>query len=135
MRTPSNSKELETMLRRAFEIDRMLPRVAPKNPTSPIGQMIVIPDDERSIQDMQEEYEQARGRLTQSDMELWEAAIRWMQTIHGIRWAVVKKRCQGMGWKRIAGYLVKKEYADRVLHRHTLLNYFYSGLEEILRKI
>ena len=135
MRTPSNRKELETMLRRAFEIDRMLPRVAPKNPTSPIGQMIVIPDDERSIQDMQEEYEQARGRLTQSDMELWEAAIRWMQTIHGIRWAVVKKRCQGMGWKRIAGYLVKKEYADRVLHRHTLLNYFYSGLEEILRKI
>lgn len=135
MRTPSNRKELETALRRAFEIDRMLPRVAPKNPTSPIGQMIVIPDDERSIQDMQEEYEQARGRLTQSDMELWEAAIRWMQTIHGIRWAVVKKRCQGMGWKRIAGYLVKKEYADRVLHRHTLLNYFYSGLEEILRKI
>lgn len=135
MRTPSNRKELETALRRAFEIDRMLPRVAPKNPTSPIGQMIVIPDDERSIQDMQEEYEQARGRLTQSDMELWEAAIRWMQTIHGIRWAVVKKRCQGMGWKRIADYLVRKGFAYKHLHRNTLHRYFFDGLDEIIRKI
>lgn len=135
MRTPSNRKELETMLRRAFEIDRMLPKVAPKNPTSPIGQMIVIPDDERSIQDMQEEYERARERMTQADMELWEAANEWMRTIHGIRWAVVKKRCQGMGWKRIAGYLVKKEYADRNLHRATLFRYFCEGLDEIVRKI
>lgn len=135
MRTPSNREELKTALRRAFEIDRMLPRVAPKNPTSPIGQMIVIPDDERSIQDMQEEYERARERMTQADMELWEAAIRWMRTIHGIRWAVVKKRCQGMGWKRIAGDLVKKEFTDRMLHRNTLLKYFYEGLDEIVRKI
>ena len=133
MRTPTNRKELETALRRAFEIDRMLPKVAPKVPTSLIGQMIVIPDDERSIQDMQEEYEKARERLTAEDMELWESANTGLQTIRGIRWAVVKKRCQGMGWKRIGGYLVKKEYADRVLHRHTLLNYFYDGLNEILR--
>ncbi len=123
------------MLRRAFEIDRMLPKVGLKYPTSQLGQMIVIPDDERSNEDMQEEYDRARERLTQADMELWEAANEWMRTIHGIRWAVVKKRCQGMGWKRIAGYLVKKEFADRNLHRHTLLNYFYDGLNEILRNL
>ena len=135
MRTPTNRNELETALRRAFEIDRMLPKVALKMPTSPLGQMVVIPNDERSIEDMQEEFERARERITSEDMELWEEANKWLCTIRGIRWAVVKKRCQGMGWKRIAGYLVKKEYADRVLHRNTLLKYFYDGLDEIVRKI
>ena len=135
MKTPTNRKELEDALRRAFEIDRMLPRVAPKNPTSPLGQMVVIPDDERSIEDLQEEWDAAREHATQADIELWEAANKWMQTIRGIRWAVVKKRCQGMGWKRIAGYLVRKEYADRHLHRATLLRYFYEGLDEIVKKI
>lgn len=135
MKTPSNRNELETALRRAFEIDRMLPKVALKTPASPLGRLVVIPDDERSIEDLQEEYEQARGRLTQSDMELWEAAIRWMQTIHGIRWAVVKKRCQGMGWKRIAGYLVKKGFASRRFSRQVMWRYFSEGLDEIVRKI
>ena len=135
MKTPTNRKELEDALRRAFEIDRMLPRVAPKHPTSTLGQMVVIPDDERSVEDLQEEWEAARERVTAADMELWEAANKWLCTIRGIRWAVVKKRCQGMGWKRIAGYLVRKEYADRHLHRATLLRYFYEGLDEIVRKI
>lgn len=135
MKTPSNRNELETALRRAFEIDRMLPKVALKTPASPLGQLVVIPDDERSIEDLQEDWEKARERVNSADMELWEEANKWLQTIHGIKWAVVKKRCQGMGWKRIAGYLVKKEYADRHLHRTTLLRYFYEGLDEIVRKI
>lgn len=135
MDIPKNRKDLEQALRRAFEIDRMLPKVAPKFPQNPIGQMMVIPDDERSIEDMREEYEHVRERLSLADMDLWEAANSWMQNIHGIRWAVVKKRCQGMGWKRIASYLVKREYTDRHLHRSTLLRHFYEGLDEIVRKI
>lgn len=135
MKTPTNRQELEEALRRAFEIDRMLPKVGLKNPTSLLGQMVVIPDDERSIEDLQEDWEHARERITSADMELWEEANKWLCTIRGIRWAVVKKRCQGMGWKRIAGYLVKKEFADRHLHRHTLLNYFYAGLNEILQHL
>lgn len=135
MKTPTNRKELEELLRRAFEIDRLLPKVAPKYPTSPLGQMVIIPNDERSIEDQQEDMDAAHERPTRADMELWETANTWMQKIHGIRWAIVKKRCQGFGWKRIAGYLVRKEYADRHLHRATLLRYFYEGLDEIVRKI
>ena len=77
MKTPTNRKELEDALRRAFEIDRMLPRVAPKHPTSTLGQMVVIPDDERSVEDLQEEWEAARERVTAADMELWEAANKF----------------------------------------------------------
>ena len=132
MNNPSNRKELEELLRRAFEIDRMLPNVAQRYPSSPLGQMVVIPNDERSLEDQQEDMESMHDRPSLADMELWETANVWMQKIHGIKWAVVKKRCQGMGWKRIAGYLVKKQYTDRVLHRHTLLNYFYNGLNEIM---
>jgi hypothetical protein len=135
MRTPTTRQELEELLRRAFEIDRMLPKVGLKNPTSILGQLVVIPDDERSLEDIQEDWEHARERITSADMELWEEANKWLGTIRGIKWAVVKKRCQGMGWKRIASYLVKKEFADRHLHRATLLRYFYDGLDEIVRKI
>lgn len=135
MNKPTNRNDLEKIIRRAFEIDRMLPPVKQSGCHSPLGLLVNIPDEERSVEDILEDCERSRINITHDDLELWETANEWLSKISGCKWAVVKKRCQGMGWKRIAGYLVKKEYSDRHLHRATLLRYFYEGLEEILRKI
>lgn len=134
MKAPTNIKDLEMALRRAFEIDRMLPKVCPKPTGTIIGKMIIIPDDERSYEDIIEDIERNRRNLSMEDIELWENATLWMQKIYGIRYGVVKKRCQGMGWKRIARYCVEKKYSDRMLHRSTLLRYFYDGLDQIVNK-
>ena len=133
VKIPGNRKDLEKALRRAFEIDRMLPKVGPNSVGTLIGRMIVIPDDERSIEDVLEDC--TRKKVTRDDIELWAAANDWMQTISGLRYLVVKKRCQGMGWKRIAKYAEEKKIADRMFDRTTLWRIFNKGLDDIIRKI
>ena len=135
MRYPNTRQELEDMIRRAFDVDRRLPRVGHKGIESPIWKLVMIPDDERSPEDVLEDLAESRMNITREDLALWETVSGWMRLIHGIRRAVVKKRCQGMGWKRIARYLVEHDYTDRHLHRSTLLRYFYDGLDDIVRRI
>lgn len=135
MRYPNTRQELEEMIRRAFDVDRRLPRVGHKGIESPIWKLVMIPDDERSPEDVLEDLAESRMNITREDLALWETVSGWMRLIHGIRRAVVKKRCQGMGWKRIARYLVEHDYTDRQLHRSTLLRYFYDGLDDIVRRI
>jgi|GEM_PF-3868856 hypothetical protein len=132
---PRNRRDLEKALRRAFEVDRMLPKVGPKIPKTMIGKMIIIPDDDRSIEDLLEDADLERRSISRDDMELWIKSNEWMQTISGLRYLVVKKRCQGMGWKRIAKYAEEKKAADRMFDRTTLWRIFVKGLDEIIRKI
>lgn len=135
MAIPHDKKELEEVLRKFFDIDRCLPRVKPSDPKSLIGKMIVIPDTERSIEDINEDMERKRT-ITMEDIELWIAANKWICLIasKAIR-EVVIKRCQGKGWKRIAGEMAKEGISKRYLHRTTLWRNFNDGLDEILRKI
>lgn len=135
MKIPTNRKELEEALRRFFEIDRALPSVMPKNPKSLIGKMIVIPDTERSIEDINEDMQRNRGLLTAEDLLLWETANEWLKKARFLNRLVVKRRCQGMGWKGISRELVNKGISDRHWHRATLWRHFVEGLDEILRKI
>ena len=106
MRYPNTRQELEDMIRRAFDVDRRLPRVGHKGIESPIWKLVMIPDDERSPEDVLEDLAESRMNITREDLALWETVSGWMRLIHGIRRAVVKKRCQGMGWKRILLALV-----------------------------
>jgi hypothetical protein len=130
---PSDKKELEEIIRRAFEIDKILPNVIPQPPTSLIGKMIVIPDTERSIEDINEDVQRNRALLNSDDVALWEEVNEWFKGIDALNRAVVIKRCQGKGWKRIAKELVKEGRTYRYLHRATLWRHFNEGLEEILR--
>lgn len=135
MKKPENRKELEEALRRFFEIDKVLPSVRPSNPKSLIGKMIVIPDTERSIEDINEDCKRYIT-LTSEDIILWQVANDWICLIKNILHRdVVKKRCMGKGWKRISRELCKEGKTLRELHRDTLWNYYRDGLDEIIRKI
>ena len=133
MKKPENRKELEEALRRFFEIDKVLPSVRPSNPKSLIGKMIVIPDTERSIEDINEDC-QRRITLTAEDIILWEVANDWLNLIKNkTNKFVVKRRCMGKGWKKISTELCKEGYTQRQLHRVSLWRNFTDGLDEILR--
>ena len=135
MKPPQNKKELEDTIRKFFEIDRALPKVVPAQPASFIGKMIVIPDTERSLEDINEDIKRNRCFLTREDLQLWENVNAWFKGIKGLNRYVVIKRCQGKGWKRIAKELVREGHAYRYLHRATLWRHFNEGLEEILKNV
>lgn len=120
-------KEVENIIRRAFEVDRAMPFPRPSNPQSLIGKMIVIPDTRAATDVEEREY----IRLTAEDITNWETVMfDWMPQLKGAQKAVVKYRCCGMGWKRIARTLQEKKYTFRVLDRTTLWRMFQQGLDE-----
>lgn len=122
-------KEVEEIIRRAFEVDRMLPYPKPKRPQCPIGKMVIIPDT-RNVGDIDpKEFD----HITQEDMRIWDMVMfDWMPLLHGAQKAVVKYRCCGMGWKRIARTLEEKKITYRVLDRTTLWRMFQQGLDEFV---
>lgn len=124
-------KEVEEKIRRAFEIDRLLPYPRPENAKCYLGKLVVIPDC-RPIEDIKEDDER-RVFLTTDDYNNWELVMtEWMPKLHGAQRAVVKYRCCGMGWKRIARTLKEKQFTHRELDRSTLWRIFAHGLDEFL---
>ena len=124
-------KEVENIIRRAFEVDRAMPFPRPSNPQSLIGKMIVIPDTRAATDVEEREY----IRLTAEDITNWETVMfDWMPQLKGAQKAVVKYRCCGMGWKRIARTLQEKKITYRVLDRTTLWRMFQHGLDEFVDK-
>jgi hypothetical protein len=90
--------------------------------------MVIIPNTERSFEDVAED---AKAIVTQEDYDLWhQVMFEWMPKLHGAQKAVVKYRCCGMGWKRIARMLVEKNFTYRTLDRSTLWRMFQHGLNE-----
>lgn len=136
MNKPSNIKELEEAIRQAFSIYRRMPRVGPKRAECLLGKYVIIPDNERSLEDIMEDVESGFGMSVRSEeIAHVEVVENWLRLIHGEQQAVVNMRCSGMGWKRIARELVSRQYASRCVCRQTLRNYFERGLDEILKKI
>lgn len=126
-----NRKEVEETIRRAFEVDRMLPNPKPKRPQSPLGKMVIIPDT-RNVGDIDpKEFD----CVSKEDMEIWELVMfEWMPQLKGAQRYVVKFRCCGMGWKRIARTLEERKITYRVLDRTTLWRMFQHGIEEFVTK-
>lgn len=124
-------KEVENIIRRAFEVDRAMPFPRPSNPQSLIGKMIVIPDTRAATDVDEREY----IRLTAEDVTNWETVMfDWMPQLKGAQKAVVKYRCCGMGWKRIARTLQEKKLTFRTLDRSTLWRMFQHGLDKFADK-
>ncbi len=125
-------KEVEAAIRRAFEVDRILPAVRPGNSGSLLGKMIIIPDMERSLEDLIEDSEKDRHNLTREDLELWRVVMsEWLPRLEAKNRIVVKYRCQGRGWKKVSQCLVKEGICQRELSRQSLLGLFKEGLQQI----
>lgn len=133
MKKPSNRRELEEMIRRFYQVDRLLPPVLPAPIRSELARYIIIPDDERSPEDVLADIDR---RTTSEDFEVWDNVGRWLCEVP---WCLDKQivclRCQGRGWKKIAYVLQEKKYTDRFLHRASLWRHFNSGLDEMLKVI
>ena len=132
----STIKDVEAAIRRAFEVDRILPAVRPKNSGSLLGKMIIIPDTERSLEDLIEDSERDRHNLTREDLELWRVVMsEWLPSLKSVEREVVKCRCSGMGWKLVSRKVYEAGASNRHLGRSTLWRLFHSGLEAILRDL
>ncbi len=132
----TTTKEIEETIRKAFEIDRVLPKVSPTSGGSLLGRLSVIPDTERSLEDILEDVKNNWRNLTADDVTLWyEVMSNWLPRLYGLRRQVIKKRCSGKGWKRIARELKQSGATDREFDRTTLWRIFNKGLEDILHKL
>ena len=133
MRYPNTRQELEEMIRRAFDVDRILPPAFnARMKGCSLSNLIVVPDDERSPEDVLEDLADSRMNITREDLALWqEVMFKWLPVLNGIEREVVKCRCRGMGWKRIGKHLSERSLSDRGLSRTTLWRIFVSGLERI----
>lgn len=128
------AKEVEAKIRRAFEIDKVIPFPRPKDAQCLLGKMVIISDNDRSVEDMQADAEH-RVALTSEDWQLWSMVMfDWMPKLVGVQRYVVKYRCRGMGWKRIARTLYEKELTHRTLDRTTLWRIFSQGLDSFVNK-
>lgn len=96
-----DEKEMEEKLRRAFYIDKLLPSVGLKRLTASLGNKIVLPDGRPLAEIIAER--RACERPTTEDLRLWEAAMfEWLPLLDIETRTVVRQRCCGMGWKRLA---------------------------------
>lgn len=128
-----DKKELEDMIRKAFEIDAVLPKVKPQNVSSLLGNMVSIPDDERSPQDVLEDMAHKSKIAMAEDIKLWYMVMtEWMPFLSDIQRRVIELRIKGYGWKRIAKILYDAKVSERYLYRTTLWRIYQSGINQLL---
>ena len=124
--------KVEDIIRRAFEIDAVLPRVKPQELNSMIGKVVVIPDDERSHQDVLEDVAGKIDIVMAEDVKLWYMVMtEWMPKLTRIQRKVIELRVKGMGWKRIGKIIYDGKISERYLYRTTLWRIYKSGIEEL----
>lgn len=124
--------KVEDVIRRAFEIDAVLPRVKPQELNSMIGKVVVIPDDERSHQDVLEDVACKIDIVMAEDVKLWYMVMtEWMPKLTRIQRKVIELRVKGMGWKRIGKIIYDGKISERYLYRTTLWRIYKSGIEEL----
>jgi hypothetical protein len=128
--------KVEDIIRRAFEIDAVLPRVKPQTISSILGNMVIIPNDERSHQDVLEDIEHRGEVVLSDDVKLWyNVMTEWMPKLTPVQRKVIELRVKGMGWKRIGKILYDGKISERYLYRTTLWRIYRSGMEDLAKII
>ena len=124
-------KETELIIRRAFEVDRLLPPAFPnKTKGSTLGNFIIISDINRSLEDIISDPKY--DNITRQDLKIWETVMfKWLPHLSPFDREVVRCRCRNMGWKRLARHLVKHKYIERELYRTTLWRIFQNAITTI----
>ena len=103
MDKPRDEKDVAEYIRMAFAFDRLLPHVGPKQPHSPLGCLLTRDDAEMGLDDRHAESQAEAEKINNGDYEIWDIVMtKWLPELKPLKLAVIARRAQGMGWKRIA---------------------------------
>lgn len=103
MDKPRDEKDVAEYIRMAFAFDRLLPPVRPQQPHSQLGRLLTRDDAEMGLDDRHAESQAEAERINNGDYEIWDIVMtKWLPELKPLKLAVIARRAQGMGWKRIA---------------------------------
>ena len=124
---------IENNIRKAAEVDKVLPPVFKANYRSPLGAMIA---PEPEVLAERNFYDEVPTSITNEDIKVWEkVCFDWLPILPRTDQNIIWWRCCGMGWKRISRQLKAIGYLSQEVHRITLFRYFVKGLEKIKNSV
>lgn len=127
-------KDVEKIIQKAFEIDNSLPNVKPSSYHSLLGKLIIIPDDERSADDVLEDLNHFKQQVLTEDYDLWFAVMSaFLTELSPIERKIAELRAKRKGWKSISKKLKELSLSERELHRSTLWRFYDDALEKLLK--
>ena len=128
-----NRYDAEQTIRRAIYVKRRLDRQQlPKATRDSIGQNIIIPDDERSHEDILEDIEHNKAMEHPEVVE--QVFDNWLDILDDREKDIVLLRCRPMGWKRVARVAEKMGVTDRQYSPKQLRRIFNQALDKIVRR-
>lgn len=104
----------------------------PKQTSCAIGKHMIIPDDLRSYEDIQEDKEYRR--LRDDNENIAEVFEKWLPILDPLTRAVVElKSTPGMYWGEVSKELVKLKIVRRHYSVRSLHSIFNTGIKEIVQ--
>lgn len=128
-------KETEEKIRKAFEVDRILPKVAPAKWGNVLGKYIQIPDDFRKYEDIYEDFNNSVSSIAKEDLKLWYDVMTAIARLEERQRAVVKFRGFGMGWGTVAKKMRERGISYHYLSRTTLWRYYSDALKNLEKMV
>ena len=117
----SSRYEVETTIRQAIYVkNRIDHREYPLGARDPLGRNIIIPDDERSHEDILEEKEHNNAMNHPEVVDI--VFGQWFAVLDDREREIVKLRCRPMGWKKVSRKaeeigVIERQYSDKQLRR------------------
>lgn len=122
------NKIRDAMITRAIHRRQSLP----KQTSCAIGKHMIIPDDLRSYEDIEEDKEYRR--LRDDNENIVVVFEKWLPSLDPLTRAVVElKSTPGMYWGEVSKELVRLDIVKRHYSNRCLLRIFNNGICEIVR--
>lgn len=124
---------VESTIKQAIYIkNRLDHREYPLGARDPLGRNIIIPDDERSHEDILEEKER---NIAMNHPEIVDEVFgKWFSILDDREREIVKLRCRPMGWKRVSRMAEQKAIVDRQYSSKQLRRIHNGALDRILAR-
>ena len=122
--------DVEQTIRRAIYVKRRLDhQQLPSQPKDSLGKNVIIPDDERSHEDILEDIEHNKAMEHPEVVE--QVFDQWLEILSDREKDIVLLRCRPMGWKRVARVAEKMGVTDRQYSSQQLRRIFNGALDRI----
>lgn len=123
--------QIEQTIKQAIYVkNRLDHREYPMGVKNPIGRNIIIPDDERSHEDILEEKEHNNAM---NHPEVVDVVFgQWFSVLDDREREIVKLRCRPMGWKKVSRVAEQMAIVDRQYSSKQLRRIHNGALDRIL---